>query len=175
MDLDHHEHLNIPNPKGAPAEISTLYTKYNYSLASRSLRRSCCSTSRRNLSFCGVSSSLISNLQSLAPFLSAKKAECMVAKFSLNSSKLYYFSNPVEISDSTEYDSWIGSNYLAELMQFNISENDSTQIAENSDGFCGDGGIWHCKYKTTSDEKHICDLVFWNGKESKVIAIDIIK
>ena len=108
----------------------------------------------------------------------------MVAKFSLNSNKLYYFSNPVEISDSTEYDSWIGSNYLAELMQFNISENDSTQIAENaftelisenSDGFCGDGGIWYCKYKTTSDEKHICDLVFWNGKESKVIAIDIIK
>lgn len=30
VDLDHHEHLNIPNPKGAPAEISTLYTKYNY-------------------------------------------------------------------------------------------------------------------------------------------------
>ena len=108
----------------------------------------------------------------------------MVTKFSLNSNKLYYFSNPVEISDSTEYDSWLGSNYLAELMQFNISENDSTQIAENaftelvsenSDGFCGDGGIWYCKYKTTSEEKHICDLVFWNGKESKVIAIDIIK
>ena len=52
-------------------------------------------------------------------------------------------------------------------MKFNISENDSTQIAENaftelisenSDGFCGDGGIWYCKYKTTSDEKYICDL-----------------
>ena len=36
-------------------------------------------------------------------------------------------------------------------MQFNISENDSTQIAENaftelipenSDGFCGDGGVF---------------------------------
>ena len=44
------------------------------SFASNSLRRSCCSTSRRNLSFCGAFSSLISNLQSVAPFLSAKRA-----------------------------------------------------------------------------------------------------
>ena len=44
------------------------------SLASSSLRRSFCSTSRRYLSFCGAFSSLISNLQSVAPFLSAKKA-----------------------------------------------------------------------------------------------------
>ena len=108
----------------------------------------------------------------------------MVAKFSLNSNKLYYFRNPVEISDSTEYDSWLGNNYLAELMQFNISENDSTQIAENtftelisenSDGFCDNSGIWYCKYKKSSDEKHICDLAFWHRKESKVIAVDIIK
>ena len=108
----------------------------------------------------------------------------MVAKFSLNSNRLYYFSNPIEISDNTGYDSWLGNNYLAELMQFNISENDSTQVAENaftelisenSDGFCDNGGIWYCKYKKSSAEKHICDLAFWNGKESKVIAVDIIK
>lgn len=61
-------------------------------------------------------------------------------------------------------------------MQFNISENDSTQIAENaftelisenSDGFCGNGGIRYCKYKTTSDEKYICDLVFGTEKNQK--------
>ena len=38
------------------------------SFASRSLRRSFCSTSRRNRSFCGVSSSFISYLQSQCPF-----------------------------------------------------------------------------------------------------------
>ena len=43
------------------------------SLASSSLCRSFCSTSRRYLSFCGAFSSLISNLQSVAPFLSAKR------------------------------------------------------------------------------------------------------
>ena len=41
-------------------------------------RRSCCSTSRRNLSFCGAFSSLISNLQSVAPFLSAKRRWSLV-------------------------------------------------------------------------------------------------
>ena len=69
-------------------------------------------------------------------------------------------------------------------MQFNISANDSVQIAEdafteliseNSAGFCDNGGIWYCKYKKSSDEKHIFDLAFWNGKESKVVATDIIK
>lgn len=30
VDLDHHEHLNVPNSNNVPTEISTLYAKYNY-------------------------------------------------------------------------------------------------------------------------------------------------